>query len=86
MPSDGGVPQNWIHTLLVRGHSGALEALHVFADTHHLSRHSELRLDGIERRDGGGGVALAVEVEGEEAGDILNQTEELVTADCGNKH
>lgn len=43
-------------------------------------------LDGIEWSDGGSRVAFAVEVEGEEAGDVLDQAENLVSAEsCGEE-
>lgn len=52
------------------------------ADTHDLSRCSELLLDGVEGFDGGLGTVGAEEVPGVEAGEVLQGTQDLVTTDC----
>lgn len=40
-------------------------------------------LDGLGDGDGRGGVVGAVQVPGEEAGEVLEGAESLVAADCG---
>lgn len=52
------------------------------ADTHDLSRCSELLLDGVEGFDGGLGTVGAEEVPGVEAGEVLQGTQDLVTTNC----
>lgn len=53
------------------------------AQAHGFAGLAEGFLDGIVAGDGRGGVVGAVEVPGEEAGEVLNGSEGLVAADCG---
>lgn len=63
--------------------SEVLEVLDVLAETHSFPDNTELRLHGAPWGDSSGGIALAEKVPGEEAGEVLEGTEDLVTADGG---
>lgn len=57
--------------------------LDVLAHAHQFARQAELRFDGSERRDGRGERICTEEVPGVEAREVLNGSEELISAYCG---
>jgi hypothetical protein len=56
---------------------------HEFADTEEFAREAELFLCGFEGRDARLWVVGAVEIPGEEAGEVLEGAEDFVAADWG---
>lgn len=53
------------------------------AQTHGFAHGAEVLFDGIVDGDGRRGVVGAVEIPGEEAGEVLECSEDFVTTDCG---
>lgn len=76
------VARDGVNSALVDDFSSGLEMLHVLADSHDLAREAELGLDGVENLECLAVEAFAVEVEGEEPREVLDQTETFVAADC----
>lgn len=69
---------------VVDGDRSGFQVLDEFPDPHDLTGCPELLLERIERVDGGLGTVGAVEVPGEEAGEVLDCSEDFVTANFGD--
>lgn len=57
--------------------------LNILPDAHHFAGAGELLLDCLEGRDGAGPIALAKQVVREEACEVLQSPQSLITASCG---
>lgn len=83
LPSHGHVLEDGVHGLGVAGDRGGLEVLDVFAEAHELADEAELLLQSGPGRDGGGHGVGAQQVPRVEAGEVLDDAEELIAAEGG---
>ena len=81
LSSYGCEPQYWIHALGIAGYSRGAEVLDELAHAHQLARRAECLLGRFIRGYGRRGSVRAVQVPGEEAGEVLEGTEHLVASD-----
>merc|ERR1712000_350639 len=82
LSSNSAVLDNGIQALGICRDSCRFEVLDVLAHTHQLACQPKLLLDGIERSDLPGRTVRAVKIPGVEAREVLDCSEELVTAHC----
>ena len=81
LTTDGEVVDDGVGgSLVVKGDRGGLEVLDKLCQTENLSRSAELLLDGFEDVDRGLGVVGARQVPGVEAREVLDGSEDFVTA------
>jgi hypothetical protein len=83
LPSHSRAPQHGVHGFRIARDSRGAEMLYEFPDAHPFASRTELLFRGFEGRDRGRGPVRAVEVPRQEAGKVLQGTQELVAADWG---
>jgi hypothetical protein len=81
LPSHSGKSQHGIHRLRIAGDGRSAEVLDKLAHAHQLARRAERLLGCFIRGDGRGGAVRAVQVPGEEAGEVLERAEDFVASD-----
>ena len=81
LSSYGCEPQYGIHALGIAGYSRGAEVLDELAHAHQLARRAECLLGRFIRGYGRRGSVRAVQVPGEEAGEVLESAEDFVPSD-----
>ena len=81
LSSYGCEPQHGVHGLGIAGYSRGAEVLDELAHAHQLARRAEGLLGRFIRGDGRSGSVGAVQVPGEEAGEVLESAEDFVPSD-----
>lgn len=83
LSTNSGISEDWVHSLGIHGYRSSLEVLHKLAKSHDLTSQAKVLLHRLKWSDGRGRVVRSVEIPCVESGEVLEGSEELVTADGG---